>query len=71
VDRGAVVGVGIAQGEAEAGRERMKRTKRRSSSAGRSPYSRTRRWLRRRKRWAVNTVASEVAVVVLWVRASR
>jgi hypothetical protein len=52
MDRGAMVGFGMARGEAEAGHDRRKRMKRGSSSAGRSPYSRTRRWLRRQKRWA-------------------
>jgi hypothetical protein len=46
------VDIGTARGESKAGRERKKRTKRESSSVGRSPYSRTRRWLRRRKWWA-------------------
>jgi hypothetical protein len=53
VDQGVAVGVGTARGEAEAGRERMKRTKRGSTSVGRSPYSRMRRWPRWRKWWAV------------------
>jgi hypothetical protein len=45
VDRGAAVGT--ARGEVEVGHERRKRMKRGSSLAGRSPYSSTRRWLRR------------------------
>jgi hypothetical protein len=45
VDWGAAVGT--ARGEAEVGHERRKRMKRGSSLAGHSPYSSTRRWLRR------------------------
>jgi hypothetical protein len=51
VDRGVVVGVATACGEAEVGREQKKRTKMGSSSAGRSPYSCTRRWPSWQKRW--------------------
>jgi hypothetical protein len=71
MDRGAAVGVSTARGEAEAGYERRKRMKRGSSSAGRSPYSRTRRWLRRRKWWAAIIVGGEVAAVVSWAWARR
>jgi hypothetical protein len=53
VDQGVAVSVGTAQGKAEVGHERRKRMKRGSDSAGRSPYNRTRRWLRQRKRWAL------------------
>jgi hypothetical protein len=49
VDRGATVSVGTSRGEVEVGHERRKRTKRGSSSAGHSPYSRMRRWLRQLK----------------------
>jgi hypothetical protein len=66
VDRGAAVGVVPTRREVEAGREQKKRTKRGSSLVGRSPYSRTRRWLRRRKRWAANVVGGEAAAVVSW-----
>jgi hypothetical protein len=66
VDWGAAVSVGMMRGEVEVGREQEKRTKRGSSSVGRSPYSRTRRWLRRRKWWAVNTVGGEAAAAVSW-----
>jgi hypothetical protein len=38
--------------------------KRGSSSAGRSPYSRTRRWPRRRKWWAANMVGGEAGAAV-------
>jgi hypothetical protein len=51
VDWGAAASIDMAQGEAKVGHERRKRTKRGSSSAGNSPYSRTRQWLRRRKWW--------------------
>jgi hypothetical protein len=53
------------------GYEREKMTKRGSSSAGRSPYSRTRQWLGRQKQWAVNTVGGEAAAAVSWARARR
>jgi hypothetical protein len=44
-----------------------RRSKRGSSSAGRSPYSRTRWW-----KWcAVNTVGGEAAAVVSWARGRR
>jgi hypothetical protein len=43
--------------------------KRGSSSAGRSPYSRMRQWLRQRKWWAANTVGGESAAAVSWARA--
>jgi hypothetical protein len=66
VDQGAAVGVGTVRGEVEAGREQRKRMKRGSLSAGRSPYSCTRRWLRWQKWWAAITVGGEVAAVVSW-----
>jgi hypothetical protein len=71
VDQGAAVSVSMVRAEAEAVHEQNKRMRRESSSAGRSPYSRTRRWLRQRKRWAVNTVGGEAAAAVSWVRARR
>jgi hypothetical protein len=72
VDRGVAVDVGTSRGEVQAGRERRKRTKRGSSSVGRSPYSRTRWWLRRRKwRGVAITVGGEAATAVSWARAGR
>jgi hypothetical protein len=64
MDRGVAVGIGMALGGAEAGRERKKRVKRGSSSAMCSFYSRTRRWPRRRKWWAADTVGGEAAAMV-------
>jgi hypothetical protein len=57
VDKGAVVGAGTTRGEIEVGVSGRRRSKRGSSSVGRSPYSRTRRWP-----WAAEPVGGEAVV---------